>query len=412
MKWKYNGLNFLVSSKRPGTLTTTSVKVSPGMNIFVAGLRQDGSKLDWGKVTRQVLSSEPPCAQDIAAQVAFCKVWGGGKKQTFAMDALAYIQRKCSDTIVAGPIFDKLATLSLPPQNMCPYLVTAVLKCAATRGGNDKGFANDLKASEMGKITGAKQAECQEANQMMKRAVEVVNAFEDVDRKLRLTTARGDMECDMVDLIFGKTEPNDTSLNSIVDKFLDTVMETEEEPKTTAASSKTPDDNSTPAVVDALNNVAEQSLANQGVRKGTLLSKKGDAELWFEVAYINDDGSVGLYPIDVRGNRKEEISIASLETISKYVRIDAENKLTIASNDRFPSLGDTPPEAYLRGACAMAMHAAFWGLRRHDYPDCAVCARSCCYSYDIQGLQAHCVGEHQLEDSRRRKGMCTHHASP
>ena len=101
------------------------------VNAVVDGLRQDGSKLDWGKVTRQVLSSEPPRAQDIAAQVAFCKVWGVGKKQTFAMDALAYIQRKCSDSIVGGPIFDKLATLSLPPQNMCPYLVTAVLNDTA-----------------------------------------------------------------------------------------------------------------------------------------------------------------------------------------------------------------------------------------------------------------------------------------
>ena len=76
---------------------------------MVEGLHQSGSKLGWDRVTRQVLSSEPPRAQDISAQVAWCKVWGGGKKQAFAIDALNYIQGKGSDSIVTGALFDKMA---------------------------------------------------------------------------------------------------------------------------------------------------------------------------------------------------------------------------------------------------------------------------------------------------------------
>jgi hypothetical protein len=91
------------------------------------------------------------------------------------------------------------------------------------------------------------------------------------------------------------------------------------------------------------------------------MCKKGNNESQFEVAYINDDGSVSMIPIDTHGNRKEEAVIVQLSGIGAYTILGVQLKLSTASPDRLPSMGDTPPEAYLKGACAMALHSAYWG---------------------------------------------------
>lgn len=327
---------------------------------MVEGLHQSGTKLDWDRVTRQVLSSEPPRAQDISAQVAWCKVWGGGKKQTFATDALNYIQRKGSDNIVTGQYFDKMAMLNLPPHNMCPYFVSAVLKCTATRGSNDKGFANHVLPKDIGQIAGVKMEACVEANAMMKRAVDLVHAVSDPDRKTLLTIARGDMECDMVDFVFEKGKTNNATLKTIVEHFIQATLGLTVVKPTSTSPQCTRDGDADANIFDPSANVAQQSFANQGVRVGCLMCKKGNNESQFEVAYINDDGSVSMIPIDTHGKRKEESVIVQLSGICAYSIIGVQMKLSIASPDRLPSMGDKLPEAYLKGACAMALHSAYW----------------------------------------------------
>ncbi len=88
------------------------------------------------------------------------------------------------------------------------------------------------------------------------------------------------------------------------------------------------------------------------------MCKKGNNESQFEVAYINDDGSVSMIPIDIHGKRKEESVSVQLSGICAYSIISVQMKLSTASPDRLPSMGDKLPEAYLKGACAMALHSA------------------------------------------------------
>ena len=91
---------------------------------------------------------------------------GGGKKQQFSMDMLNYVQTKGSDRIVVGTFFEKLASLSLPPTEMCPHLVCAIMKNHATRGlepSETNGFASNIKAAEIAKVFSKSKAMCLEA---------------------------------------------------------------------------------------------------------------------------------------------------------------------------------------------------------------------------------------------------------
>ena len=66
---------------------------------------QKKKKIDFDKITRQILSSEPPRPSDIVLLVDFCKTWGGAVTQRHVLDALAFIQEKGSTLIVASTFF-------------------------------------------------------------------------------------------------------------------------------------------------------------------------------------------------------------------------------------------------------------------------------------------------------------------
>ncbi len=167
------------------------------------------------------------------------------------------------------------------------------------------------------------------------------------------------MECDMVDFLFEKGPTTNTSIKTIVEQFIQVTLGiTVEEP--TSTSPHTQDGDADADIFDPSANVAQQSFANQGVRVGCLMCKKGNSESQFEVAYINDDGSVSMIPIDIHGKRREDSVIVQLSGICAYSIIRVQMKLSIASPNRLPSMGDKLPEAYLKGACAMALHSAYW----------------------------------------------------
>ena len=79
------------------------------------------------------------------------------------------------------------------------------------------------------------------------------------------------------------------------------------------------------------------------------------------MAYINDDGSIGMIPIDAHGNLKEEAVIVQSAGIGAYTCMSDKLKLSTSSPDRLPSLSGNLPETYLKGACAMALHIAYLG---------------------------------------------------
>ena len=50
------------------------------------------AKVDYAKIMKKILSSEPPHAGEIESQIKFAKVWGGGKEQPIVQDICVNIK--------------------------------------------------------------------------------------------------------------------------------------------------------------------------------------------------------------------------------------------------------------------------------------------------------------------------------
>ena len=174
-----------------------------------------GKKLDYTQIAREVLSSKPPRASDVPAQVDFCKKWGGGASQHFVFDICTYLKLcERSARIVSAATFAALGRLKMPADSLCPHFVAAVVKCAATRGPAREGLSIHLTEADIKGIVKVLPA-VREANTFIEKAREIEK---ELGWSHRIVDARGTMECDMVEYVMGKLSKADranTSLNQI-----------------------------------------------------------------------------------------------------------------------------------------------------------------------------------------------------
>ena len=332
---------------------------------------------DFDGIQRQVLSSEPPRAKDIFGQIEYCKTWGGGRKQLYSYDVLQYIQRKSNSFIVTGTFFEKLSKLAPKPEYHCPRFIAATIKTASTRGTGEKGFANHLKVSDIATIN-RQQAMCKQADAYMERAEKIVSAIDDPDQKLRLTVSRGDMECDLVDLVFGKTDVKCTAdaLEAIANAWVAAAV--------TGGPTTIPDNTATPAstatsadhgadLFDASGCIMQQSMQNQGIKAGILLTnKKATEECQWEVKYVNDDGSVGMASVLKDGALADAITVVQPKDMSSYSIVDRAVRFSLSKMVR-PTLkfknddveaGHSFQEPYLKAVATTALMMVFTGSNR------------------------------------------------
>jgi hypothetical protein len=97
--------------------------------------------IDYTKIARATLASKPTRAVDVPAQLDFCKKWGGGNNQHFALDICDFVKMSSGTAIVAAATFEAVSRLKMPSDNMCPSFVAAVVKCAASRGQSRGGVS-------------------------------------------------------------------------------------------------------------------------------------------------------------------------------------------------------------------------------------------------------------------------------
>ena len=156
--------------------------------------------LDAKQIARKALSSHPPRAADVPAQVEFCKKHGGHATQQYVLDICAYAKAKGGKNIVGAHIFERVNQLPISDENNMPDLIDAIVKTAATRGGTREQISVHITDADNKSITGKRHQLCQEANKSMIRAEEITNELDSA------TTTRGDMECDMIEFIFENVE--------------------------------------------------------------------------------------------------------------------------------------------------------------------------------------------------------------
>lgn len=282
----------------------------------------------------------PPRARDLPSHLAFCKKWGGGQDQSFVFDICDYVKMNDRTNIVGGHIFDAICRLQFGVNDMCPEFIAAVVKCASTRGANRNGVSAHITEQDVKSIP--KRIELiRDANAKMLKAKEVIvnNGLGECKR------ARGNMECDMVDYVFEKMSKDDrkaTSLDCIADNFLKEVCGIgahDEQPSSSIV------ENAKSNAEDVFNpseNIAEQTMANLGWKPGVLLKQKEKKNAdndsidfrvakQFEIAYINSDGDVGLYPLACDGKPLVEnvFLVNALQLNSSYKAIEAANRLEV-----------------------------------------------------------------------------------
>ena len=146
-------------------------------------------------------------------------------------------------------------------------------------------------------------AAVQEANGYMVKALEIEQTL---GAAPSMVASRGAMECDMVEYIMDKMPKavkDMTSLAIISKTYLDNILPNMSAPSTVVVLPTEPSN----VIFDPTANVAQQSFANYGWKLGSIVApKEADpakpkADVQFEIAVVNDDGTVGLHPISADG---------------------------------------------------------------------------------------------------------------
>lgn len=328
------------------------------------GGKADKKAPDSKALAREALASKPPRADDVVSQVEFCKRWGGKHTQEYVLDICEYIKLKGNMNVVAGSTLDALTKLQVPIDMNITNFVAAVVKNAATRGNTRLGLSIGITEADIKTIVAKRIKSAKEADELILRAKSISNALPSAHE------ARGDMECDMVDYILEKMEKkkrDETSLNSIVENFIQKVGggAPADAPQTVEAEPASTDD----YMFDPSSNVAQQTLTNLGWKVGCIIALKKEmdpkqprANEQFEIAYINDDGSVGANKLDKDGNRSQKVTVIEQADLAKLWKVvDASSRLSC--DPKYPMKVDTFDGLY-ESIATIGINAAFFNNKK------------------------------------------------
>ena len=297
--------------------------------------------IDYKKIARETLSSQPPRAIDVPAQIDFCKKWGGGNSQQFVFDICEFAKMISGTCIVSSATFEAICRLKMPSDSMCPHFVAALVKCAASRGQARNGVSIHLSESDVKGLLKV-LPEVQEANTYMEKARAIQK---ELGPSKSMVVARGTMECDMVDYVLNKMSKADkekTSLGDISRNLLAKITATGDAFPTVVVEQTS----QSTSVFDPTSDVVQQTLANHGWKIGTLVAlKKIDpktpkADEQFEIGHVNDDGTVGMHPLRSDGtvDKTRVVMTDQVKLQGTYKLIDESARLS-----RWDALSTKPP---------------------------------------------------------------------
>ena len=130
-----------------------------------------------------------------------------------------------------------------------------------------------------------------------------------------------------------KTEREATSLNAIAERFTKEISNVKADEENQDAQEKPVDDD----MFDPTANVLVQSMSNMGMSVGSLVAPKGSdpkspaADIQYEIAYINEDGSIALQSILKDGTLdKYRVEMVDQATMAaSYKPVDQSSRLSL-----------------------------------------------------------------------------------
>ncbi len=267
---------------------------------------------DWEFVQRAVAASEPPRIIDIPEHIKFLQKWGGGKSQQFVFKTMEYLEIKMpSGRIVGGPFIERLADLKLAPSKLMPKTIHACLMAQAVGEKDRDGVACNVTEAHVKSLATSNLEKGMEVNKMLVNAEKLFGETHPI--------ALGDMAVEFVNFMFDINSSYE-SLEEISAHFINQV--TGAAPvKATISHAESDAKTVVEFTADGENDAGKLSIRNAGFKVGACvdLKKLDTDEKQFQIAFINDDGSVGLHTITGDGAvKKDEVFVVDVKEFSDY----------------------------------------------------------------------------------------------
>ena len=284
--------------------------------------------IDWSWVERATATSEPPRVEDIPMHISFLKKYGGSPSTMHLVHrTLQFLDLAMpSGRIVSGNFFGAISSLKLPPHELMPNTMHAVLMLHAV---GEKCYENDARTIALPMVKSLAttlKAKALKVDTMITRMVEVANSFRANGATLdnhEYTLLLGNASVELCKFVFDI----DSRFRSMDDVVSDFVYRITGAPPTTEASVEqlANADSSTLSHIDGASNAGKVTLINAGFKVGSLLMLKAsphNRDVQFELIYINDDGSVGMSAVRSDGETdKSEVMTETLDNIVDKYRV-------------------------------------------------------------------------------------------
>ena len=187
------------------------------------------------QISRAVLRSQPPHADDVPAMVAYNAKFGGAPNGIWINDLIHYctLAKVPAEIHIPGRLFEAIAKLDF--DTMMPgRAVTAILKRAAMSSKINDGVVSDVRVSDItGLMSKDKKPLFLKANDIMDKCAKILQDKQITDPQKTLD--EGKLQCDLIDVVMGKTGKDadkskkgkdktiekDATLESVTEKFIE-----------------------------------------------------------------------------------------------------------------------------------------------------------------------------------------------
>ena len=264
-------------------------------------------------ITRAVLRSQPPHAEDIPSMVEWSMKYSGGASGVFTRDLAHFCALKGvpNELHVPGRFFDAMSKLNFGIDTPARAM-TAILKRIATSSKIVDNMPSDVKANEISAI-GAKP----DSKKVFIKASEIMdNCRVILDKKCikdpQYTLQQGDLEIKLIDFVLGlsaksKIDESITKMEAIVKDWLQTLFG-DDEHSTTSTSSTPAGSSAAPSNIVQYDDqgravdVAKMVIEGKGVKVGSYYLQKNidcdDRPTLHKLIEITGDGTCVLKKVD------------------------------------------------------------------------------------------------------------------
>ena len=244
------------------------------------------------QISRAVLRSQPPHADDVPAMVAYNAKFGGSPNGIWVNDLIHYctLAKVPADVHLAGRMFEAIAKLNFDTV-MPGRAVTAILKRVVKSSKIVDSVFSDVRVTDIsGLMSKDKKPLFLKANDIMDKCAKILQDKQITDPQKTLD--EGKLQCDLIDVVMGKTGDadkskkgktieSDVTLESVTTKFMEGLF-ADDEVDGVGDGAPAP----SPVVLGVVHygddgqaiNVAKMAILQKGFKEGTYYTMKEPAK--------------------------------------------------------------------------------------------------------------------------------------